>query len=82
MTEGISFVSLVQISMRRSGGFMTVEAGRTAHRPAGRRLAIDARPAGIADHAIRAPVTRTHSIQEMHIVIRHMLCGFIEEALC
>lgn len=34
------------------------------------------------NHVIRAPATRTNSIQEMHIVIGHMLCGFIEEALC
>jgi D-sedoheptulose 7-phosphate isomerase len=40
------------------------------------------RMAEIADHVIRAPATRTNSIQEMHIVIGHMLCGFIEEALC
>jgi D-sedoheptulose 7-phosphate isomerase len=38
--------------------------------------------AEIAGHMIRAPTTRTNSIQEMHIVIGHMLCGFIEEALC
>ena len=40
------------------------------------------RMAEIADHVIRAPATRTNSIREMHIVIGHMLCGFIEEALC
>jgi hypothetical protein len=40
------------------------------------------RMAEIADHMIRAPATRTNSIQEMHIVIGHMLCGFIEETLC
>jgi len=40
------------------------------------------RIAEIADQAIRVPATRTNSIQEMHIVIGHMLCGFVEEALC
>lgn len=40
------------------------------------------RMAEVADHVIRVPATRTNSIQEMHIVIGHMLCGFIEEALC
>jgi D-sedoheptulose 7-phosphate isomerase len=40
------------------------------------------RMAEIADHVIRAPAVRTNSIQEMHIVIGHMLCGFVEEALC
>jgi D-sedoheptulose 7-phosphate isomerase len=40
------------------------------------------RMAEIADHVIRVPATRTNSIQEMHIVVGHMLCGFVEEALC
>jgi D-sedoheptulose 7-phosphate isomerase len=40
------------------------------------------RMAEIADHVIRVPATRTNSIQEMHIVIGHMLCGLVEEALC
>jgi D-sedoheptulose 7-phosphate isomerase len=48
------------------------------------RLALDAAAvrAEIADHVIRAPAKHTSSIQEMHSVIGHMLCGFIEEALC
>lgn len=49
-------------------------------------LALTGEPGGrmaeIADHVIRAPAARTNSIQEMHIVIGHMLCGFVEEALC
>jgi D-sedoheptulose 7-phosphate isomerase len=40
------------------------------------------RMAEVADHVIRVPATRTNSIQEMHIVIGHMLCGLVEEALC
>jgi D-sedoheptulose 7-phosphate isomerase len=40
------------------------------------------RMAEIADHTIRVPSTRTYAIQEMHMMIGHMLCGFIEEALC
>jgi D-sedoheptulose 7-phosphate isomerase len=40
------------------------------------------RMAEIADHVIRVPATRTNSIQEMHIVVGHMLCGLVEEALC
>jgi hypothetical protein len=47
-------------------------------------LALDEVPvkAEIADHVIRAPARRTNSIQAMRIVIGHMLCGCIEEALC
>jgi hypothetical protein len=28
------------------------------------------------------PSTRTNEIQEMHITIGHMLCGFVEDAVC
>jgi len=38
--------------------------------------------AELADLAIRVPSTRTNEIQEMHITIGHMLCGFVEEAVC
>lgn len=31
---------------------------------------------------IKVPVTRTNRIQEMHIAVGHMLCGFVEDALC
>lgn len=35
-----------------------------------------------ADVAICVPSTRTNEIQEMHIVVGHMLCGFVEDAVC
>ncbi len=38
--------------------------------------------AAVADLALRVPSGRTNEIQEMHIVIGHMLCGFVEEAVC
>jgi D-sedoheptulose 7-phosphate isomerase len=38
--------------------------------------------AGLADLAIRVPSERTNEIQEMHITIGHMLCGFVEDAVC
>jgi D-sedoheptulose 7-phosphate isomerase len=38
--------------------------------------------AEIADHAVRMPAKCTNSIQEMHIMVGHMLCGFVEEVLC
>jgi D-sedoheptulose 7-phosphate isomerase len=38
--------------------------------------------AALADLAIRVPSGRTNEIQEMHITIGHMLCGFVEEAVC
>ncbi len=37
---------------------------------------------GLVDVAIRVPATRTNSIQEMHIVVGHILCGIIEDTLC
>jgi D-sedoheptulose 7-phosphate isomerase len=40
------------------------------------------RIADLADIAIRVPSSRTNEIQEMHIMIGHMLCGFVEEAVC
>lgn len=38
--------------------------------------------ADAADLAIRVPSARTNEIQEMHITIGHMLCGFVEDAVC
>jgi len=38
--------------------------------------------AALADLAIRVPSTRTNEVQEMHITIGHMLCGFVEDAVC
>lgn len=40
------------------------------------------RIADLADIAIRVPSARTNEIQEMHIMIGHMLCGFVEDAVC
>lgn len=40
------------------------------------------RIADLADVAIRVPSSRTNEIQEMHIMIGHMLCGFVEDAVC
>jgi D-sedoheptulose 7-phosphate isomerase len=36
----------------------------------------------LCDVLIKVPATRTNRIQEMHIAVGHMLCGFIEDALC
>jgi D-sedoheptulose 7-phosphate isomerase len=38
--------------------------------------------AAMADAAIRVPSTVTNEIQEMHIVVGHMLCGYVENAVC
>lgn len=38
--------------------------------------------AQMAGLSIRVPSAQTNEIQEMHIVVGHMLCGFIEEAVC
>jgi D-sedoheptulose 7-phosphate isomerase len=36
----------------------------------------------LSDILIKVPATRTNRIQEMHIAVGHMLCGFVEDALC
>jgi D-sedoheptulose 7-phosphate isomerase len=36
----------------------------------------------LCDILIKVPATRTNRIQEMHIAVGHMLCGFVEDALC
>lgn len=36
----------------------------------------------LCEVCIRVPAERTNRIQEMHIAVGHILCGFIEEALC
>jgi D-sedoheptulose 7-phosphate isomerase len=36
----------------------------------------------LCDVLIKVPATRTNRIQEMHIAVGHMLCGFIEDELC
>jgi D-sedoheptulose 7-phosphate isomerase len=38
--------------------------------------------AAIADVTINVPAVMTNNIQEMHIAIGHMLCGFVEAAVC
>jgi D-sedoheptulose 7-phosphate isomerase len=38
--------------------------------------------AKIADLSLRVPSNTTNEIQEMHIVVGHMLCGFVEDAVC
>ncbi len=41
--------------------------------------------AQVAEHCdicLKVPAERTNRIQEMHIAVGHILCGFIEEALC
>lgn len=38
--------------------------------------------ADLADVAIRVPSGKTNTIQEMHIVVGHMLCGYVENAVC
>jgi D-sedoheptulose 7-phosphate isomerase len=40
------------------------------------------RLAELADLCIRVPSRQTNEIQEMHIMIGHMLCGFVEDAVC
>jgi D-sedoheptulose 7-phosphate isomerase len=36
----------------------------------------------IVDICICAPASQTNMIQEMHIAIGHMICGYVEDAVC
>lgn len=36
----------------------------------------------LCDVCIRVPSNRTNRIQEMHILVGHFLCGYVEESLC
>ena len=51
-----------------------------------RRIALTGQGGGkladLADLALKVPSTRTNEIQEMHIAIGHMICGFVEDAVC
>jgi len=38
--------------------------------------------AELSDVCIKVPATRTNRIQEMHICVGHILCGFVEDGLC
>ncbi|HJR55979.1 MAG TPA: D-sedoheptulose 7-phosphate isomerase [Rhizomicrobium sp.] len=38
--------------------------------------------AAMADVAIKVPSSETNVIQEMHIVVGHTLCGYVEEEVC
>ncbi len=38
--------------------------------------------AELADIAVRVPSSKTNEIQEMHIVVGHMLCGYVEAEVC
>jgi D-sedoheptulose 7-phosphate isomerase len=38
--------------------------------------------AALADLVVRVPSSQTNEIQEMHILIGHLICGFVEEAVC
>lgn len=38
--------------------------------------------AELGDLAIRVPSRQTNEIQEMHIVVGHMLCGYVEAEVC
>jgi D-sedoheptulose 7-phosphate isomerase len=85
--RGIGRRGDVLVGLSTSGNSANVVRAFEAARDLGVvTLALTGDPGGrmaeIADHVIRAPAARTNSIQEMHIVIGHMLCGFVEEALC
>ncbi|MGE0626196.1 MAG: D-sedoheptulose 7-phosphate isomerase [Hyphomicrobiaceae bacterium] len=85
--KGIGRAGDVLVGLSTSGNSANVVKAVEAAREAGiKTVALTGQGGGrlaeAADLAIRVPSTRTNSIQEMHIVVGHMLCGFIEDALC
>ena len=71
-TSGNSANVVAAIETARSMNIVTV--GMTGMNPG--------RMGNSCDILIKVPAVRTNRIQEMHIAVGHMLCGFVEEALC
>ncbi|MEH2544261.1 D-sedoheptulose 7-phosphate isomerase [Bradyrhizobium sp. AZCC 2262] len=71
-TSGNSANVIVAIEAARAMGIVTI--GMTGTN--------GGRMDDLCDILIKVPATRTNRIQEMHIAVGHMLCGFVEDALC
>ncbi len=71
-TSGSSSNVIAAIEAARATGIVTV--GMTGTN--------SGRMDDLCDILIKVPATRTNRIQEMHIAVGHMLCGFVEDALC
>lgn len=85
--RGIGRAGDVLVGLSTSGNSENVVEAMSAARRLGiTTIGMTGRNAGKAeafcDCLIRAPASRTNRIQELHIAIGHMLCGFVEEALC
>ncbi len=71
-TSGRSPNVIAALEMARSMGMVTV--GFTGNRP-------DTAIERCSDHLIRIPSPDTPKIQEGHIVVGHILCGLVEQAM-
>jgi D-sedoheptulose 7-phosphate isomerase len=85
--RGIGRTGDVLIGLSTSGNSENVlKAVRLAREMQVHTVAFTGSPGGalaeLADLCIVAPASVTNRIQEMHIAIGHMICGFVEEALC
>jgi D-sedoheptulose 7-phosphate isomerase len=85
--RGIGSAGDVLVGISTSGNSANVVHAFEAAREIGVRCiamtgAKGGKIADLAELAIKVPSTQTNEIQEMHILIGHMLCGFVEEAVC
>ncbi len=84
--EGIGVKGDLLIGISTSGNSKNViKAINTAKNKEIKVIAFTGQKGGemknIADICINVPSDITNNIQEMHIAVGHMLCGFVEEAL-
>lgn len=85
--RGIGRAGDVLVGLSTSGNSENVVEALSAAQTHGiTTIGMTGRSAGkfapLCDVLIKAPASRTNRIQELHIAIGHMLCGFVEEALC
>lgn len=85
--RGIGRTGDVLVGLSTSGNSENVVEALSAARTRGiATIGMTGRNAGkfepLCDVLIKAPASRTNRIQELHIAIGHMLCGFVEETLC
>jgi D-sedoheptulose 7-phosphate isomerase len=85
--RGIGRRGDVLVGISTSGNSVNVvQAFETARELGVRTVALTGEKGGkisdLADFSIRVPSTKTNEIQEMHIIVGHMLCGFVESDVC
>lgn len=85
--RGIGITGDVLVALSTSGNSPSIlKAASTAREMGIKIVALTGGNGGklatAADITINAPADMTNNIQEMHITIGHMLCGFVEAAVC